>query len=109
MPVGDRRLLIVRHEGQINVYDADGCGQLDRAQRVVVVAADEHHGRVRTRDPREPGPEARLQDRVGDRSGDVGLVELQRGADVDHRRVALLDLTGRERLCVERPAFQAAT
>ena len=89
--------------------DADGGGELGGVQRIGVVAADEHDGLLRSRDPRQPRAEAGLQHGIGDRAGDVGLVELERGADVDHRRVGLLDLARGERLGIERPAFQRAS
>ena len=66
--------------------DADRGGELGGAQRVVVVAADQHDLLVGAGDPRQPRAEARLQDRVADRARDVRVVELLRGADVDHRR-----------------------
>ena len=69
---------------------ADRGGELGGVQRVGVVAADEHDRLVRAGDPRQPRAEARLQDRVGDRARDVRVVELLRGADVDHRRVGQL-------------------
>ena len=78
---------------------------------VLVVAADEDHGLVVVGEPRQPRAEAGAQHGDADRAGDVRVVELQLGADVDDQRavaLVLLDLARRERVDLRRPRRPAA-
>jgi hypothetical protein len=65
---------------------ADGRGQRRRAPAVGVVAADEQHVLAGRGEPGQLGPEAGAQGGDADGAGDVRLVELQLGADVDEQR-----------------------
>ena len=70
-------------------------------ERVLVVAADEHDRLVGLGEPGELGAEAGAPRGDADRAGDVRLVELQLGADVDDERAVvarLLDLARAERV-----------
>ena len=82
-----------------DVGDADGGGERHGLTRVCVVAADDEHRLVEVGQPRQLGPEAGAQRGDADRAGDVGLVELQLGADVDDERALVLlggDLSRRQ-------------
>ena len=110
----DRQLVLApaRHPaGEVarDVGDADRGRQPDRAAGVVVVAADDDHGLVVVGQPRQPRAEAGAQHGDADRAGDVRVVELQLGADVDDERavaLVLLDLARRERIDLRRAAGQ---
>ncbi|MEY2533671.1 MAG: hypothetical protein QOF29_1581 [bacterium] len=81
-----------------DVGDRDGDGELGRRLRVGVVAPDAHARLVVVGDPRQAGAEAAPQPGDAHRAGNVRVVELHVGADVDDERAGVLvlgDLTGR--------------
>ena len=94
--------------------DPDGRAEPGGAASVLVVAADEHDLLLAVGDPGELRAEAGVELGDADRPGDVRVVELLVGADVDEQRALFaleLDLARRERADLDaggqqRPAVE---
>src|ERR1700680_972846 len=66
-----------------DVPDPDRGRQASSVHGVSVVATDEHHLVVAVGDPRELRTESGAHRRIANRAGDVGVVVLQVGADIN--------------------------